>query len=63
MYRKDVPMSHATQRHNRRYLDNYLEIINRHGLPGNVKSTVCQEIQQAVITTVKSAWEHSLEEE
>jgi transposase-like protein len=56
-------MSHATQPHNRRYLDNYLEIINRHGLPGNVKSTVGHAIQQAVITTVKGALEHSLEEE
>ena len=31
-------MSHATQLHNRRYLNDYLEIINRHGLPGNVKT-------------------------
>ncbi len=56
-------MSHATQLHNRRSLHDSLEIINRHGLPGNVKSTVCQAIQQAVTTTVKGALEHSLEEE
>lgn len=56
-------MSHATQLHNRRYLNDYLEIINRHGLPSNVKSTIGQEIQRAVTTTVKSALEHSLEEE
>jgi transposase-like protein len=56
-------MRHATQLHNRRYLHDYLEIINRHGLPGNVKSAVCQEIQQAVTTTVKGVLEHSLEEE
>lgn len=56
-------MSHATQRHNRRYLHDSLEIINRHGLPDNVKSTICHEIQRAVTTTVKSALEHSLEEE
>jgi transposase-like protein len=56
-------MSHATQLHNRRYLNDYLEIINRHGLPGNVKSAVCQEMHQAVTTTVKSVLEHSLEEE
>ena len=56
-------MSHATQRHHRRYLNDSLEIIHRHGLPGNVKSTVCPELQQAVTTTVKSALEHSLEEE
>jgi transposase-like protein len=56
-------MSHATQRHNRRDLNDSLEIITRHGLPGNVKSTVCHEIQQAVTLTVKGALEHSLEEE
>jgi transposase-like protein len=56
-------MSHATQLHNRRYLHDYLEIINRHGLPSNVKSTVCHEIQEAVTLTVKGALEHSLEEE
>jgi hypothetical protein len=55
-------MSHATQLHNRRYLNDYLEIINRHGLPGNVKSAVCQGIQPAVTTTVKGVLEHSLEE-
>ena len=56
-------MSHAKQLHNRRYLNDYLEIINRRGLPGNVKSAVCQEIQHAVTTTVKRVLEHSLEEE
>jgi len=56
-------MSHATQLHNRRYLNDYLEIINRHGLPGNAKIEVCQEIHRAVTTTVKGVLEHSLEEE
>ena len=56
-------MSHATQLHNRRYLNDYLEIINRHGLPSNVKSVVCQQRHQAVTTTVKGVLEHSLEEE
>lgn len=56
-------MSHATQLHNRRYLNDYLEIINRHGLPSNVKSVVCQQMHQAVTTTVKGVLEHSLEEE
>ena len=56
-------MSHATPLPHRRYLNDYLEIINRHGLPGNVKSTVCHAIQQAVTLTVKSALEHALEEE
>ncbi len=56
-------MSHATQRHHRRYLHDALDIINRRGLPGNVKSAVCQEMQHAVTTTVKRVVEHSLEEE
>jgi transposase-like protein len=56
-------MSHATQLHNRRYLNDSLEIINRRGLPGNVKSAVCHEMQHAVTTTVKRVLEHSLEEE
>ena len=56
-------MSHATQLHNRRDLNDSLEIINRRGLPGNVKSAVCHQIQHAVTTTVKHVLEHSLEEE
>jgi transposase-like protein len=55
-------MSHATQLHNRRYLKDYLEIINRRGLPGNVKDAVCQEMQHVVRTTVQGVLEHSLEE-
>lgn len=31
-------MSYAKQLHNRRYLNDYFEIINREGLPGNVKT-------------------------
>jgi transposase-like protein len=56
-------MSHATQLHNRRYLHDYLEIINRHGLPGNVKNEICRQMHQAVTATVKGVLEHSLEEE
>lgn len=56
-------MSHATQLHNRRYLNDYLEIINRRGLPGNVKSAVGQEVHHAVLSVVKRVLEHSLEEE
>jgi transposase-like protein len=54
-------MSPATQLHTRRYLNDYLEMINRHGLPGNGKSAVGQEMQQAVTTTVQGGLEHSLE--
>jgi hypothetical protein len=46
-------MSHAKQLHNRRYLDDYLTIMNRAGLPDNVKAQVCQQVQQAVIATVQ----------
>ena len=35
-------MSHAKQLHNRRYLNDYLEIINREGLPGNIKNDLVQ---------------------
>jgi hypothetical protein len=31
-------MRHAKQLHHRRYLNDYLEIINREGLPGNLKN-------------------------
>ena len=56
-------MSHAKQLHNRRYLDDYLEIINRTGLPCNVRADVCQQVQAMVIVTVQSAIEQALEEE
>jgi putative transposase len=56
-------MSHAKQLHHRRYLNDYLEIINRQGLPGNVKSAVCHQIHQAVTTTIKQVLEHALAEE
>ena len=56
-------MSHATQLHDRRYLDDYLQIINRSGLPSHVKSEVCQQVQQAVLTTVKWTLEQALQEE
>ena len=56
-------MSHAKQLHNQRYFDDYLEIINRTGLPGNVKSEVCQHVHHAVIATVQRVIEQALEEE
>ena len=56
-------MRHAPQLHNRRYLHDSLQIINRHGLPGKVKSTVCHAIQQAVTLSVKSALAQTLEAE
>ena len=56
-------MSHAQQLHNRRYLDGYIQIINRTGLPDNVKAEVCQQVQHAVLTTVQWTIERALEEE
>lgn len=56
-------MSHAKQLHNRRYLNDYLEIINREGLPGNVKSDLCLQVQNTVIATVQHVIEEALAEE
>src|SRR4029453_7172053 len=60
---RDVPMSHAKQLHHRRYLNDYLEIINREGLPGNVKTDLCLTVQDTVIATVQHVIEAALEEE
>ena len=56
-------MSHAKQLHHRRYLNDYLEIINREGLPGNVKSDLCLQVQNTVIATVQHVIEEALAEE
>ena len=56
-------MSHAKQLHNRRYLNDYLEIINREGLPGNGKNDLCRKVQDTVIATVPHVIETALEEE
>ena len=56
-------MSHAKQLHNRRYLNDYLEIINRESLPGNVKNDVCRQVQDTVIATVQHVIEAALDEE
>jgi putative transposase len=56
-------MSHAKQLHNRRYFDNYMEIINRKGLPGNVKSELCEQVNRAVVGTTQQVIEQALEAE
>ena len=56
-------MSHAKQLHHQGYFDDYLKIINRSGLPGNVKSELSQQVHHAVIATVQSVIEQALEEE
>src|SRR5262249_62331809 len=60
---RDVPMSHAKQLHHRHYLNDYLEIINREGLPGNIQSDLCLKVQDTVVTTVQHVIEEALEEE
>ena len=56
-------MSHAKQRHNRQYFDDSMEIINRKGLPGNVKSKLCQQVNEAVVATTQQVIEQALEAE
>ena len=53
-------MSHAQQLQNRRYFDDYLEMINRHGLPGHVTHEVCHQVRDAVMTTVQTVIAHAL---
>ena len=52
-------MSHATQLHNPSYFDDYMEMIHRRGLPGNVKTEVRQHVHHAVLTTVQSVIERN----
>ncbi len=56
-------MSHAQQLHNRRYFDDYMEIINRKGLPGHIKSALCQQVNDAVVATTQQVIEQALEAE
>ncbi len=56
-------MSHAKQLHNRRYFDDYMEIINRKGLPGNVKNELCELVNRAVVNTTQQVIEQALEAE
>jgi transposase-like protein len=56
-------MSHSQQLHNRRYFDDSMEIINRKGLPGHIKSERCQQVNAAVVTTTQQVIEQALEAE
>ena len=38
-----------------------MEIINRKGLPGNVKSKLCQQVNEAVVATTQQVIEQALE--
>jgi hypothetical protein len=56
-------MSHAKQLHHRRSLHDSLKIIQREGLPGNVKTDLCLTVQDPVIATVQHVIDAALEEE
>jgi len=46
-----------------RYLNDYLEIINRKGLPGKAKTDLCLQVQDPVTATVQYILETALDEE
>jgi hypothetical protein len=56
-------MSHAQQLHHRRYLNDYPEIINRQGLPGQLQNDLCLQVQATVSAPVQHLIEATLEEE
>ena len=56
-------MSHATQLHNRGYLADYMQIMQRCALPGNVQDEVYRLVQARAVATVKWTLEQALDEE
>ena len=60
--RREVPRSHAQQLQHRRSLDDYLERINRHGLPGKVTQEVCPQVRATVLTTGPTVLAHAWQE-
>jgi len=56
-------MSHATQLHNRGYLADYMQIMNRCTLPNNVQDEVYRQVHDRALATVKWTLEQALEEE
>jgi putative transposase len=56
-------MSHATQLHNRGYLDDYMQIMNSSPLSGNVQDEVYGRVQASALATVKWTLEQALDEE
>jgi len=53
-------MSHAKQLHHRRYLDDYLRMIHRSGLPSHVKAEVARQVQQADYLNPKGKCMHKI---
>jgi len=56
-------MSHATQLHDRGYLADYMQIMHRCSLPGNVQDEVYRQVHTRTMATVKWTLEQALGEE
>ena len=56
-------MSHATQLHDRGYLADYMQIMRRCSLPGNVQDEVYHQVHARALETVKWTLEQALHEE
>jgi len=56
-------MSHATQLHDRGYLADYMQIMHRCSLPGNIQDEVYRQVHTRAMTTVKWTLEQALDEE
>ncbi len=56
-------MSHATQLHDRGYLADYMQIMHRCSLPGNVQEEVYRQVHARALETVKWTLEQALDEE
>ncbi len=56
-------MSHATQLHDRGSLADYMQIMHRCSLPGNVQDEVYRQVHTRALATVKGTLEQALDEE
>jgi len=56
-------MSHATQLHKRSYFGDYMQIMNRCVLPGNIYERLYEQVQAQVLSAVKWTLEQALDEE
>jgi putative transposase len=56
-------MSHATQLHDRGYLADYMQIMHRCSLPGNVQDEVYHQVHARALETVQWTLEQALDEE
>jgi hypothetical protein len=53
-------MSHATQLHDRGYLADDMQIMQRCALPGNVQDEVYRQVRARTVATVKWTLEQAL---